>query len=161
MPPSPSLPAPRVRIVPRLGTNDAGRLAPLVAEYSAVMLDHDLAAIDEGYVAKLVADRVVEVAGAEVDGTLVGFALYYDLPEAISGRRAGQLDDLYVKPSARGLGAARALIGHLAEEGARRGWIHLRWMAPNASPALALYERLAERAPWRNYVVRIDRSVGW
>lgn len=150
-----------VAIVPRLGTGDAGRLAPLVAEYAAVMLDRDLAAVDEGYVAKLIADRVVEVAGAEVDGVLVGFALYYDLPEAISGRRAGQLDDLYVSPAARGRGVAAALVAHLATEGAARGWVHLRWMAPDKSQAHALYKRIAERAPWRSYVVRIDRSVAW
>lgn len=159
-PPTSKSPSP-VTIVPRLGTNDAGRLAPLVAEYSAAMLDHDLAAIDEGYVARLIAERVVEVAGAEVDGVLVGFALYYDLPEAISGRRAGQLDDLYVSPAARGRGVAAELVGHLVREGVARGWIHLRWMAPERSPAHALYERIAERAPWRSYVVRIDRSLAW
>ena len=154
-------PTARPRIVPRLGAADLERLTPLVAAYSATMQGSDLVALDRDYVARLLAEPVVEVAGVEIDGRLAGFALYYDLPEAISGRRAGQLDDMYVDPAARGFGAARALIGHLAAEGARRGWVHLRWMAPDASPAARLYDRIAERAPWRNYVVRIDRSVAW
>lgn len=151
----------RFTIVPRLGPQDAGRLAPLVAEYSAAMLGEDRSTIDEGYAGRLIADPVVEIAGAEVDGVLVGFALYYDLPEAISARRAGQLDDLYVRAAARGRGVAAALVDHLVGKGRARGWIHLRWMAPEDSAAHALYDRIAERAPWRSYVVRIDRSVVW
>jgi GNAT superfamily N-acetyltransferase len=140
---------------------DAARLAPLVAAYAGALLGRDPAAPDEDYVRSLLAEPVVEIAAAELDGRLVGFALYYDLPEAISGKRAGQLDDLFVAPEARGAGIAQALIQHVVERGRERGWIHLRWMVPEASPAAALYDRIAERAPWRNYVVRIDESMRW
>jgi GNAT superfamily N-acetyltransferase len=152
---------PRLVIVPRLGVADAPRLTPLIADYAATLLEQDVAAMDAGYAQRLIEDPAAEIAGAELDGRLVGFALYYDLPEAISRRRAGQLDDLYVDPSARGAGVGRALIDHVAGEGARRGWIHLRWMAPDASAAIPLYDRLAERAPWRNYVIRLDRRFAW
>ncbi|GLK66490.1 GNAT family N-acetyltransferase [Hansschlegelia plantiphila] len=148
-------------ITPRLQASDAVRLAPLVAAYSGALLGREAGAPDAPYVATLLAEPMVGIAGAELDGELVGFALYYDLPEAISGRRAGQLDDLYVDPARRGLGIARALVARLVEEGEALGWVHLRWMVPEASPAAALYDRIAERAPWRNYVIRIDRSVCW
>ena len=150
-----------LRILPRLDAADASRLTPLVAEYSAALMHGPAAAIDEPYVRRLLADRVVEIAGAELDGELVGFGLYYDLPEAISARRAGQLDDLYVRPAARGHGVASRLVAHIAAIGEARDWVHLRWMVPEGSPAIALYERIAEPAPWRNFVVRIDRSVDW
>jgi GNAT superfamily N-acetyltransferase len=150
-----------LRIVPRLGEADVPRLTPLVAEYSAALMHGAPAAIDEAYVAGLLGDRVVEIAGAEFEGELVGFGLYYDLPEAISAKRAGQLDDLYVRPSARGRGVAAALVRHIVEAGAARDWVHMRWMAPEGSPAITLYERIAEPAPWRSFVIRIDRSVDW
>lgn len=148
-------------LIPRLSAPDADRLAPLVAAYAGTLLGREPAAPDVPYVRGLLAEPVVEIAGAEIGGRLVGFALYYDLPEAISGLRAGQLDDLFVDPAVRGRGVAQALIDGVVGEGARRGWVHLRWMVPEGSPAAGLYDRIAERAPWRNYVVRIDRSVSW
>lgn len=147
--------------IDRLTPADAERLAPLVALYAGALLGREPDAPDVAYVRTLLAEPVVEVLAAECDGRLVGFALYYDLPEAISGRRAGQLDDLFVAPEARGRGVAQALIEGLVENGRSRGWIHLRWMAPDGSPAAALYDRIAERAPWRNYVVRIDPTMKW
>ncbi len=148
-------------VLARLRREDAPRLAPLIAAYAGALLGRDPAPPDPSYAEALLAEPAVEILGAELGGRLVGFALFYDLPEAISGRRAGQLDDLFVEPQSRGHGIAKAMIDALAAEGARRGWVHLRWMVPEASPAAALYDRIAERAPWRNYVVRIDRSVAW
>lgn len=153
-----------IDIIPRLAPDDATRFAPLLAAYSDALLGRETpSAPDEAYARKLLSDAepVAIVAGAVLDGRLVGFALYYDLPEAISGLRAGQLDDLYVDPPARGHGVAQALIARLVEEGAGLGWMHLRWMVPEKNPASALYDRIAERAPWRNYVIRIDRSLDW
>lgn len=150
-------------IIPRLTVADAPRFAPLLAAYSAALLGRQAQAADEAYARKLLSDEepVAQVAGAELDGRLVGFALYYDLPEAISGLRAGQLDDLFVDPSARGNGVAQALIARLVQEGESLGWMHLRWMVPEQNPASALYDRIAERAPWRSYVIPIDRSLSW
>lgn len=148
-------------VLRRLGPEDACELAGLVALYAGALLGREPAAPDPDYVVKLLAEPIVEVAGAELDGRLVGFALYYDLPEAISARRAGQLDDLFVHPDARGRRVAQRLIEHVVSDGEWRGWIHLRWMVPEDSPAGALYDRIAERAPWRNYVVRIDTSLRW
>ena len=151
-------------IVRKLSPADAPRFAPLLAAYSDALLGREASgAPDEAYAKRLLSndEPVANVMGADIDGRLVGFALYYDLPEAISGLRAGQLDDLFVAPEARGTGVAQALIARLVEEGGRLGWMHLRWMVPEANPAAALYERIAERASWRSYVIRIDRSVDW
>lgn len=151
-------------IRPRLLPDDAPLFAPLLAAYSDALLGRDEpSAPDKAYARKLLSDEepVANVAGAFLDGRLVGFAVYYDLPEAISGLRAGQLDDLFVLTEARGNGVAQALVARLVEEGAALGWMHLRWMVPEKNPAAALYDRIAERAPWRNYVIPIDRSLSW
>ena len=45
----------------------------------------------------------------------------------------------------------------LAEIGRARAWSHLRWIVPETDQgAIALYERIAVRAPWRSYVLRLD-----
>jgi len=153
-----------LEIVPRLSPDHAPLFAPLLAAYSDALLARETpSAPDEAYARRLLSheEPAANVAGAFLDGRLVGFALYYDLPEAISGLRAGQLDDLFVSPAARGAGVAQALIAHLVQEGERLGWMHLRWMVPEKNPAAVLYDRIAERAPWRSYVIPIDRSLSW
>jgi GNAT superfamily N-acetyltransferase len=93
-------------------------------------------------------------------GGALGFAVFYDLPEAVFARRCGQLDDLFILPSARRRGLARTLVEALLAEGRTRGWSHLRWFVPEAdAAAIALYERIAARADWRSYLVRIDPSA--
>jgi GNAT superfamily N-acetyltransferase len=81
----------------------------------------------------------------------------FDLPEIVFARRCGQLDDLFVAPAARGQGIARALIAAACDLGRERGWSHLRWIVPEADvAAITLYERVAARADWRSYVIRLD-----
>jgi GNAT superfamily N-acetyltransferase len=108
----------------------------------------------------LAADPRAEVFAAEAEGTPRGFAIVFDLPEIVFARRCGALDDLFVLPAWRGRGVARALIDALCAEGRTRGWSHLRWIVPEADAgAIALYERIAARAPWRSYVIRLDAAA--
>jgi GNAT superfamily N-acetyltransferase len=114
----------------------------------------------EASAALLEADPRTEVLVAEDGGAPVGFAVFFDLPEVVFARRCGALDDLFVLPAARGRGIARGLVAALAEEGRRRGWSHLRWIVPEGDvAAIALYERIAARADWRSYVIRLDAGA--
>ena len=63
----------------------------------------------------------------------------------LSASTGGFLDDLFVDPTARGSGAADALIAALADEGRKQGWTVIRWItAEDNYRARALYEgRLA------------------
>jgi len=88
--------------------------------------------------------------------TPVGFAQVFELPELLSGRRAGQIDDLFIAPDHRGRGHARAVIDALARQGRARGWRHLRWLSPGADyPANALYDRLAARPGWVSFEIAL------
>ncbi|MBA4013782.1 MAG: GNAT family N-acetyltransferase [Phenylobacterium sp.] len=84
---------------------------------------------------------------AEADGTPVGFALWFYNYSTFRGRHGIYLEDLFVVPQARGLGAGKALLRRLAqrcqEEGlARLEWSVLDWNAPS----IAFYDSLGASA---------------
>ncbi len=95
--------------------------------------------------------------GAESpDGTLVGIAHGILHPSTWSTSPACYLEDLFVAPSARGTGAARALIESVAEEARQRGAAKLYWHTQEFNgPARSLYDQLATRV---SYVV-YERSL--
>ncbi|MDJ0391319.1 GNAT family N-acetyltransferase [Roseomonas sp. E05] len=139
---------------------DHAVLLPLLDAYAAEMrgvLHGQAAANGTAIAALLAAEPCTELLAAWREDVPQGFALFYDLPEIVFARRCGQLDDLFVTPAARGRGIARALVEAVAETGRARGWSHLRWFVPESDrAAIALYERIAERAPWRSYIQRLD-----
>jgi GNAT superfamily N-acetyltransferase len=138
-------------------------LAPLLALYAGEMreaLAGAAIAPPEVQAALLASHPAAEILLAEDGGAPLGFAILFDLPEVVFARRCGMLDDLFVRPEARGRGIARALIAEAAALGRARGWSHLRWIVPEADAgAIALYERIAERADWRSYVIRLDPTA--
>jgi GNAT superfamily N-acetyltransferase len=80
---------------------------------------------------------------AELDGRPVGFALWFYNFSTFHGRAGLYLEDLYVQPEARGRGAGKALLVHLAricveQQLGRLDWSVLDW---NLS-AIAFYDSL-------------------
>ncbi len=138
-------------------------LAPLFAAYAAEMrgvLAGAAIATPEAQAALLARHPAAEVLVAEQAGDWLGFAIFLDLPEVVFARSCGQLDDLFVRPEARGRGVARALIDAVCNLGRGRHWSHLRWFVPEGDiVAIALYEGIAERADWRSYVIRLDPAA--
>ena len=136
---------------------DAHELAPLIAAYAQDRKRGAPRAADEFYSELLLEDRTAELIGARLDGRLVGFAVFFDLPDTMTGMRVGQLDDLFVMQDARDRKVGHALIAALRAEGEKRGWSHVRWMVPE-KPATArrLAERLAQRSGWLSYSIVIS-----
>jgi GNAT superfamily N-acetyltransferase len=84
---------------------------------------------------------------AEADGEPVGFALWFYSFSTFEGRHGLYLEDLFVRPGARGGGAGLALMRRLAqrcrdENLARFEWAVLDWNAPS----IAFYDRLGAAA---------------
>ena len=146
-----------------LSPQDQHMLLPLLAAYGAEMAPHlaGAAPATAPEMLKLItADPRAEILMAFRDDEALGFAHFFDLPEIVFARRCGALDDLFVAPIARRQGVAQCLIEGLAALGQTRRWSHLRWMVPETDrAAIALYERIATRAPWRSYVLRLDPAV--
>ncbi|MFD2739282.1 GNAT family N-acetyltransferase [Sulfitobacter aestuarii] len=89
---------------------------------------------------------------AERAGALVGLAHYRPFPSPLRATTSCFLDDLFVDESARGNGAADALIEAVQQEARRNGWAVLRWItAEDNYRARGLYDRLAERTRWVTY----------
>jgi GNAT superfamily N-acetyltransferase len=64
---------------------------------------------------------------AEVDGTVVGCALWFLNFSTWRGVHGLYLEDLYVQPAHRGAGIGRALLARLAGVCAERGLARLEW----------------------------------
>jgi GNAT superfamily N-acetyltransferase len=72
-------------------------------------------------------DRWFGVLLATIDAEPVGYALHHRGYETDDATRVLYLSDLYVKPAARRLGVARALMGAMAQECARSGAEEILW----------------------------------
>ncbi len=84
---------------------------------------------------------------AEIDGEPVGFALWFYNFSSFVGRHGIYLEDLFVRPEARGSGAGKALLVNLArrcvdENLGRLEWSVLDWNAPS----IAFYDSLGAAA---------------
>ncbi|GAA0785085.1 GNAT family N-acetyltransferase [Roseibium denhamense] len=144
-----------------LGLDDAHQLAPLIAENAQALKRGAPRRPDEYYAERILGDKTAEVIGAFNGEHLVAFAVFFDLPELITGLRIGQLDDIYVHPDFRNQGLGRKMIDRLVIEGQSRGWLHLRWIVPGKNtPAVALYEKIAEPDHRKSYIIPIDRIAG-
>ncbi len=79
----------------------------------------------------------------EVDGEAAGFALWFRTFSTFTGRAGLHLEDLYVRPSARGRGAGLALLRSLARRCVDEGLTRLEWAVLDwNAPAIAFYDAL-------------------
>lgn len=85
-------------------------------------------------------------------GTVVGITHFRPFARPLSATTGGFLDDLFVSPDARGLGAADALIAGVKAEAAKRGWSIVRWItAEDNYRARVVYDRMSNRTKWVTY----------
>jgi GNAT superfamily N-acetyltransferase len=142
-------------------SDEAHKLAPLIAENAQALKRGAPRRPDDYYAERILADKTAEVIGAFQDDRLIGFAVFFDLPELITGLRIGQLEDIYVHPDFQKQGIGRKMVETLVAEGQSRGWLHLRWLVPGKNvPAVTLYEKIAEPDHRKSYVIPIDRIAG-
>ena len=85
-----------------------------------------------------------EVVIAMRDGEPVGFALYFHNYSTFTGRPGLYLEDLYVRPQARGAGIGRSLMVHLAKLAVARGCARFEWAVLD----------------WNADAIRFYRSIG-
>ena len=89
------------------------------------------------------AKPLAEAVIAELDGEPVGFALFFQNFSAWTGRPSLYLEDLYVREAARGRGAGKALLRHLAGVAIERNCTRFEWSVLDWNePAIAFYRSM-------------------
>lgn len=133
-----------------------------LAEYEK--LAHEVR-FDEAVMAqKLFGPRpYAEVLIGEIDGTPQGFALFFHNFSTFEGRPGIYLEDLFVRPDARGSGLGKALLGKLAALAVERDCSRLEWSVLDwNTPAIDFYKALGARPmdEWTVYRVDGDALTG-
>jgi len=81
-----------------------------------------------------------EVVFACLDGAPVGFALFFHNFSTFLGKPGIYLEDLFVRPAARGRGVGRCLLSWLARTTLERGCARLDWAVLDwNAPAIGFY----------------------
>jgi GNAT superfamily N-acetyltransferase len=96
---------------------------------------------------------------AEHDGEVVGLALWFLNFSTWKGRHGIYLEDLFVRPTARGTGLGKALLVNLIEIAQERGYGRVEWSVLDwNSPAQDFYRALGA-APMDDWTTwRVDLS---
>ncbi len=98
-----------------------------------------------------------EVLIGEMDGTPCGFALFFSNFSTFEGKRGLYLEDLFVRPEARGAGLGKALIQTIARKAVERGYARFEWSVLDwNTPSIRFYESIGAKmqGDWR--IMRMD-----
>ncbi|MGV7179759.1 N-acetyltransferase family protein [Xanthomonas axonopodis] len=93
----------------------------------------------------------------EQDGQALGSAVYFFNYSTWLGRNGLYLEDLFVRPEARGKGAGLALLRHLAQLAVQRGCGRFEWSVLDWNqPAIDFYKAVGARPMDGWTVYRLD-----
>jgi GNAT superfamily N-acetyltransferase len=124
-----------------------------LAEYER--LAHTVVATEQALRETLFGPRPsAEVLIAEIAGAPVGLALFFTNYSTFTGRPGIYLEDLYVRPAARGRGAGKALFLQVARLAVERRCARLDWAVLDWNePSIQFYKSLGAEAltDWTTY----------
>ena len=136
---------------------------PLIAQFIRDLADYEKLAhevrFDEATLGeKLFGPRpYAEVVIGEIDGQAQGFALFFHNFSTFEGRPGLYLEDLFVRPAARGSGLGKALLAHLAKLCIERDCARLEWSVLDwNTPSIGFYKSLGARMMDEWTVMRVD-----
>ena len=132
-------------IIRRATPDDVSLLLTFIHELATYeKLAHEVVASEPDMHAALFGERpVIETVIASLDGEPVGYALFFPTFSTFLGKPGLYLEDLYVRPAARGFGVGRKLLEHLARLTIDRGWGRLEWSVLDWNePSIAFYKKM-------------------
>lgn len=90
----------------------------------------------------------------EHDGTPIGYAVYFFNYSTWLGKNGLYLEDLYITPEKRGIGAGKALLKHLAQKAVSLGCGRFEWAVLDWNqPAIDFYQSFGAKPQdeWTTY----------
>ncbi len=101
-----------------------------------------------------------EVLIGEIDGAPQGFALFFHNFSTFEGKPGIYLEDLFVRPEARGSGLGKALLARLAAISIERDCARLEWWVLDWNePAINFYKSLDAKMMDEWTVMRVDGAA--
>ena len=124
-------------------------------------LEHEVSATTADLATALFGPRpYAEVVFACLDGAPVGFALFFHNFSTFIGKPGIYLEDLFVRPQARGRGIGRRLLAWLARTTLERGCARLDWAVLDwNAPSIGFYRSVGAVAQDEWTVMRVSGAA--
>jgi GNAT superfamily N-acetyltransferase len=139
---------------------------PLIAALIRDLAEYEKLASEVRFDAAVLGEKLfgprpyAEVLIGEIDAEPQGFALFFHNFSTFEGRPGIYLEDLFVRPAARGAGLGKALLAHLAALTVERDCARLEWSVLDWNePAIGFYKKLGARLMDEWTVMRVDGST--
>ena len=126
---------------------------PLIAQLIRDLADYERLASEVRFDEAVLGEKLfgarpyAEVLIGELDGEPQGFALFFHNFSTFEGKPGIYLEDLFVRPAARGSGLGKALLAQLAATALARDCARLEWSVLDWNdPAIGFYKLLGARS---------------
>lgn len=132
----------------RARPDDVPAIVQLVKDLAAYEREPDAVKLTEAglHTALFGPDPAVFAHVAEADGAVQGFALWFRSFSTWEGVHGIYLEDLYVRPQARGRGYGKALLRTLARHAVAQGYARMEWSVLDWNePSIEFYRGLGAR----------------
>lgn len=151
----------------KIGIREATRAdLPLIAQFIRDLAAYEKLSHEVRFDEAVLAERLfgprpyAEVIIGEIGGAPQGFALFFHNFSTFEGRPGIYLEDLFVRPEARGSGLGKALLAHLAKLAVERDCARLEWWVLDwNSPSIGFYQSLGARLMDEWTVMRVDGAA--
>lgn len=141
---------------------DLPLIAQFIRDLAAYEKLSDEVRFDEGTLGDRLfgARPYAEVLIGEIDGEPQGFALFFHNFSTFEGKPGIYLEDLFVRPEARGSGLGKALLKRLAALAVERDCARLEWWVLDwNTPSIGFYKALSAKPMDEWTVFRVDGAA--
>ena len=139
---------------------------PLIAALIRALAEYEKLADEVRFDEAVLGDKLfgprpyAEVLIGEAGGEPMGFALFFHNFSTFEGRPGIYLEDLFVRPEARGCGLGKSLLAELARIAVARDCARLEWAVLDWNePSIGFYKSLGARPMDEWTVMRVDGSA--
>jgi GNAT superfamily N-acetyltransferase len=142
--------------------DDIPTIRALIVELAVYEREPDAVEASEAqlHAALFGARPIAEAVIAEHDGVAAGVAVFFTNFSTWTGRGGLYLEDLFVRPAARGRGIGKALLVHLAGIAVARDYARFQWQVLDwNAPAIGFYAALGAVAQEEWTAMRVEGAA--